>query len=141
VEAEHQLFVLHKSLNLVSLSFAISSPNAALFISTYALMTTSFQNLEPNNEQGAPVTTIDLDAVDVKHVAYFLAQHTETLRPQIVVDCSTLKCLRTLGVSHVISQLLVLHQSGASIWLRNVDPILKRCLRLLRLEPLFLFAD
>jgi anti-anti-sigma regulatory factor len=110
------------------------------FTSTFTFMAISYQPLVPQKQQGASISSIDLDAVDVKHVAYFLAQHTAP-RPHVAVDCSTLKCLRTLGVSHVVSQLLVLHQSGASIWLLNVDPVLKRCLRLLRLEPLFLFAD
>ena len=53
------------------------------------------------------------------------------------VDCQQLACQRTLGVSHVVSQLLRLRQAGAILYLRRVNPALRRCLTLLRLEPLF----
>jgi anti-anti-sigma regulatory factor len=84
--------------------------------------------------------TVDLDAVDSVQLGRALAQQAQQTRPQLLVDCSTLKCLRTLGVSHVVSQLLVLHQSGANVWLRNVDASLLRCLRLLQLDSLFLIS-
>jgi anti-anti-sigma regulatory factor len=57
--------------------------------------------------------------------------------PPLYIDCSNLTCQRTLGVSHVVSQLLILHRAGARIWLRNVNASLRHCLRLLQLEPLF----
>ncbi len=60
--------------------------------------------------------------------------------PPLYIDCGTLTCQRTLGVSHVVSQLLLLHRAGARIWLRNVNAPLRRCLRLLRLEALFHLA-
>lgn len=85
--------------------------------------------------------TINLDTEDAKQLAYALARQPALSRPHIVVDCSTLKCLRTLGVSYVVSQLLVLHRSGASVRLRNVSPTLRHCLHLLRLDPLFSIAD
>jgi anti-anti-sigma regulatory factor len=91
--------------------------------------------------QSTTVFPINLDTEDAKQLARYLARQPKQTRPQFVVDCSKLKCLRTLGVSHVISQLLVLHQSGASIWLRNTDPVLKRCLHVLRLDSLFRITE
>ncbi len=58
-------------------------------------------------------------------------------RPRLLIDCGALKCLRTLGVSYVVSELLVLHNAGADVWLHNVDPVLARCLHLLQLSRLF----
>ncbi len=60
--------------------------------------------------------------------------------PPLYIDCGNLACQRALGVSHVVSQLLLLHRAGARIWLRNVNAPLRRCLRLLRLEALFHLA-
>lgn len=57
--------------------------------------------------------------------------------PPLSIDCGNLTCQRTLGVSHVVSQLLLLRKAGARIWLRNVNAPLRRCLHLLRLEELF----
>jgi anti-anti-sigma regulatory factor len=59
--------------------------------------------------------------------------------PALHIDCSRLKCQRTLGVGYVISQLLMLHRTGAKVWLRNVNAPLRRCLELLRLNSLFQF--
>ena len=60
--------------------------------------------------------------------------------PPLYIDCSNLVCQRTLGVNHVVSQLLLLHRAGARIWLRNVNAPLRHCLHLLRLEALFHLA-
>jgi anti-anti-sigma regulatory factor len=57
--------------------------------------------------------------------------------PPLYIDCANLACQRTLGVSHVVSQLLLLHRAGARIWLRNVNAPLRHCLKLLQLEKLF----
>lgn len=57
------------------------------------------------------------------------------------IDCSRLVCQRTLGVGHVASQLLLLHRTGAQVWLRNVNAPLRRCLQLLRLNSLFQFEE
>ncbi|WP_324677984.1 hypothetical protein [Hymenobacter sp. GOD-10R] len=87
-----------------------------------------------------PVTsifTVDLDAVDTAQLSHALRQHS---RSQFLVDCDNLRCQRTLGISHVVSQLLLLRQSGASVWLRNVNPVLRRCLHLLRLDSFFLIS-
>jgi anti-anti-sigma regulatory factor len=104
-------------------------------------MATSYQPTVTGKAQGTIIFPVNLDRDDANQLARYLARQPRHTRPQFVVDCGTLKCLRTLGVSHVVSQLLVLHRSGASIWLRNVDPVLKRCLHVLRLESLFLITD
>ncbi|TGE08132.1 STAS domain-containing protein [Hymenobacter fodinae] len=83
------------------------------------------------------LTPLDLDRVDAIQVIRTLAQQPGQTRPQFVVDCGSLQCLRAMGVSYVVSQLLLLHQSGSGVWLRNVSPVLKRCLKVLRLNSLF----
>jgi len=93
-----------------------------------------------NLHKPEPVTslfTVDLDAVNVKQLAHALGKHA---RPQLLVDCDNLRCQRTLGISYVVSQLLLLRQSGASVWLRNVNPVLRRCLHLLQLDSVFLIS-
>lgn len=90
-----------------------------------------------NQASVTSLLTVDLDAVDVERLAQALAGKP---RVQLMVDCHTLRCQRTLGVSHVVSQLLQLRRSGASIWLHNVNPTLKRCLQMLHLNDLFLLS-
>ncbi|RTQ46852.1 STAS domain-containing protein [Hymenobacter gummosus] len=86
----------------------------------------------------APATPVDLDLVDAQQLARELRQQPASPhRPQLLIDCSQLQSLHTLGVSHVISQLLTLHRAGADIWLRNASPLLRRCLQLLKLNQLF----
>lgn len=84
------------------------------------------------------LTPVDLDEVEVTSFVHDLAQGSKTPPAQLLIDCAHLRCLRHLGVSYVVSQLLVLHQSGARVFLCNVDPLLHRCLRVLRLEALFM---
>jgi anti-anti-sigma regulatory factor len=103
-------------------------------------MATFYQPTVAGRAQSITLFPINLDTEDAKQLARYLARQPKHTWPQLLVDCSTLKCLRTLGVSHVLSQLLVLHQSGASIRLRNADPVLKRCLNLLRPDSLFLYT-
>ncbi|OON66442.1 hypothetical protein B0919_21640 [Hymenobacter sp. CRA2] len=81
---------------------------------------------------------VDLDTVEANQLARMLLP--QATHPRLLIDCARLKSLRTLGVSHVVSQLLVLHQGGAEIWLANVTPLLGRCLGLLRLGQLFHLA-
>ncbi|MFD1873049.1 hypothetical protein [Hymenobacter bucti] len=81
----------------------------------------------------ASFTLVNLDEVE----ATFVVRDLGLDAPQLLIDCSRLRCLRQLGVSYVVSQLLVLHQGGARVFLVNVDPVLHRCLRLLRLDTLF----
>ncbi|MCR5887886.1 hypothetical protein LRS06_08855 [Hymenobacter sp. J193] len=89
----------------------------------------------------AYLSAIDLDTVDALQVARTLRKNPSVVQPQLVVDCGALQCLRTLGVSHVVSQLLVLRQAGASIWLCNADSTLRRCLDVLKLQSVFLTID
>ncbi|RPD47883.1 hypothetical protein DNI29_10625 [Hymenobacter sediminis] len=85
-------------------------------------------------------STVDLDVVPAAQAARTLARGAWQPRPRLLIDCGHLKCLRSLGVSHVISELLVLHNAGADVWLNNVDPMLARCLSLLQLNRLFHLA-
>jgi anti-anti-sigma regulatory factor len=80
----------------------------------------------------ARIATVNLDSADAVQRMCTLPQC-----PPLYIDCSSLVCQRTLGVSHVVSQLLLLHRAGARIWLRNVNAPLRRCLHLLQLEELF----
>ncbi|MFD1871112.1 hypothetical protein [Hymenobacter bucti] len=80
---------------------------------------------------------VDLDEVEATTLLRDLASRPGLAPPHLLVDCTHLRCLRQLGVSHVVSQLLVLHQGGARVFLSNVDPLLHRCLRLLQLDTLF----
>ncbi|MGI4736960.1 MAG: hypothetical protein ACRYG7_17460 [Janthinobacterium lividum] len=94
----------------------------------------------PAPAASASFTPVDLDKTEASFFVHALAQGPEMPPAQLLIDCGRLRCLRHLGVSYVVSQLLVLHQSGARVWLCNVDPLLHRCLRLLRLDALFLLA-
>jgi len=91
----------------------------------------------PNLTTIASFTPVDLDSVEALDFVRALAQQPQPAAPQLLIDCSRLKCLRNLGVSYVVSQLLVFHQSGARVFLRNVQPVLQRCLHLLLLDSLF----
>ena len=87
----------------------------------------------------APIThvpMVSLDEVNPLQLAQKLPRHLP-----LHIDCGRLVSQRTLGVGHVVSQLLLLHRTGVSIWLRNVNAPLRRCLQLLRLSPLFHFSD
>lgn len=85
----------------------------------------------------ASFTPVDLDKVEALTLLRDLAPRQGLAPPYLLIDCTHLRCLRQLGVSHVVSQLLVLHQGGARVFLGNVDPLLHRCLRLLQLDTLF----
>lgn len=85
----------------------------------------------------AAPATINLDEPNA-----VLRARAQSLRAaSLCIDCSRLVCQRTLGVGHVVSQLLLLHRTGANIWLRNVNAPLRRALQLLQLNSLFLFED
>jgi anti-sigma B factor antagonist len=58
-------------------------------------------------------------------------------RPRLLIDCGSLPCLRTHGVAHLASYLLLLHQTGAKLRLYNVSPSLHYMLYLLRLDTVF----
>jgi hypothetical protein len=80
---------------------------------------------------------VNLAAVDAAHLVRILAQSPV----QLLVDCGALPCQRTLGICFLISQLLVLRQGGASVWLRNASPLLRRCLQKLQLGSCFHLAE
>lgn len=61
--------------------------------------------------------------------------------PQLLIDCEAQPCRRSLGVCHFVSELLLLRQQGGSVWLLNVDPLLRRCLQQLGLTAHFFVAE
>jgi anti-anti-sigma regulatory factor len=89
----------------------------------------------PHSPAG-PLSTVDLDKAEAVHIARQLPRSTP-----LHIDCARLACQRTLGVGYVVSQLLLLRQAGVTVWLRNVNAPLRRCLRLLGLSPLFHLSD
>ncbi|TDN37254.1 hypothetical protein E4631_25150 [Hymenobacter sp. UV11] len=89
----------------------------------------------------SPIATLDLDQTAAVQQMCAQLRHAPLFQPALHIDCGQLRCQRTLGVSHVVSQLLLLHRAGASIWLRNVNVPLRRCLLLLQLGSLFHFVD
>ena len=93
--------------------------------------------LWPSNASITVPATINLDEPNA-----VLRARTQPLGALAVhIDCARLTCQRTLGVGHVVSQLLLLHRTGAHVWLRNVNEPLRRCLRLVCLTPLFQFEE
>jgi anti-anti-sigma regulatory factor len=85
--------------------------------------------------------TLNLDeTAAIEALCVQLYQSPQALA-SLYIDCKQLRCQRTLGVSHVISQLLRLRQAGASIWLHNVNAPLRRCIQLLQLASLFHFVE
>lgn len=88
-------------------------------------------------EPAVPLLVVNLAAVDAALLARILLQP----HPQLLIDCGAQPCRRTLGVCYFVSQLLLLRRRGASVWLRNVDAVLHRCLQQLGLATLFLLAE
>lgn len=78
-----------------------------------------------------------LAAVDAALLARILLQP----QPELLIDCGAQPCRRHLGVCYFLSQLLLLRQRGARVWLCNVDASLHRCLRQLGLEACFFRAE
>jgi len=101
-------------------------------------------NAFPHFLQPSPYTshfaTVDLDDARALQLARMLPRGPEQPPLHFLIDCGRISCQRTLGVNHVISQLLMLRKAGAVIWLRNVNATLERCLRLLQLQGLFNIA-
>ena len=89
----------------------------------------------------SPAASVDLDVPGAVQTACAKALGLPLHRPSLHVDCHHLTCQRTLGVSHVVSQLLLLRRAGTEVWLHRVNAPLRRCLRLLQLTPLFHFAE
>ncbi|HEX8658059.1 MAG TPA: hypothetical protein VF690_11010 [Hymenobacter sp.] len=84
------------------------------------------------------IPQINLDDVWAVHRACAQLQSLPPEDRVLRVDCGQLACQRALGVSHVVSQLLLLRRAGASLRLQHVNPALRHCLELLRLDGLFL---
>ena len=93
----------------------------------------------PSAGPASGLLPVNLAEVDAAHLVRILAQP----HAQLLVDCATLSCQRTLGICFLVSQLLVLHQSGAltSSLPRAVPPVLRRCLHKLELSTFFLLVD
>ena len=56
---------------------------------------------------------------------------------RLLVDCGSLLLPHPLGVCRFVAQLLTLQSRGTRIWLCNVHPRLRSCLRHLKLATLF----
>ncbi|GAB3637944.1 hypothetical protein GCM10027422_35340 [Hymenobacter arcticus] len=80
---------------------------------------------------------VNLAAVD----AALLDRMRRQPQPQLLINCGMQPCRRGLGVCHFLSQLLLLRQRGASVWLCNVDPLLRRCLQQLGLAASFFLTE
>jgi anti-anti-sigma regulatory factor len=90
-----------------------------------------------NASTGALPATLNLDEPN----AVLRARVQPLAALALHIDCARLTCQRTLGVGYVVSQLLLLHRTGARVWLRNVNAPLRRCLHLLGLNGLFQFEE
>ena len=84
-----------------------------------------------------PTVWVDLDVPHAVDLARQLAQDARWPRPLFLVDGHAPACQRTLGVSHLVSQLLVLHRAGVGVQLLHPNEPLRRCLHLLGLSNLF----
>lgn len=84
----------------------------------------------PSRTAASHGATVDLDTLEAVQVARARARCPAHPRPHLLIPCARLPLRRTHGVSPVVSQLLLLHQAGATLTLCGVDPCL-------RLEGLF----
>lgn len=88
-----------------------------------------------------PVTSalipVSLAAIDAALLARMLLQP----HPQLLIDCRAQPCRRNIGLCYFLSQLLMLRQRGASVWLCNVDALLRGHIRQLGLEAAFFLTD
>ena len=80
---------------------------------------------------------VNFDEMKPMELARLLMRYNKLRRPRLLIDCQSLRCLRTRGVGYFASQLLTLHASGAKVLLRNVDAQLLRTLRVLHLDKVF----
>jgi len=96
--------------------------------------------MKPNHAATSLAPTGPQLSVNLDEAATLQAAHLLSRRTPLHVDCAHLACQRTLGVGYVVSQLLLLRRADATIWLRNVNAPLRRCLHLLGLSPLFHFG-
>lgn len=89
------------------------------------------------SDASARIYNVDLNATDPVELARRLHRTNASQRACLLIDCQSLRCLRTRGVSFLASQLLSTRAAGADIVLYNVGPVLYRALRLLNLHQLF----
>lgn len=80
---------------------------------------------------------VNLAAVDAALRARLLLQPP----PGLLIDCGADPCRRNLGVCYFLSQLVLLRRQGASVWLCNADPLLRRCLHALGLGTSFFLVE
>ncbi|WP_188559079.1 hypothetical protein [Hymenobacter glacieicola] len=90
-----------------------------------------------NPDSSSIFYNVDLNTTDPVDLARRLVRTVPGAQPRLLIDCRRLKCLHTLGVSYLASQLLLTRQAGAYILLYNVGPVLERALRLLCLDQVF----
>jgi anti-anti-sigma regulatory factor len=93
--------------------------------------------ISSSNDYTPYLIRINFDDVKPIELARMLMRYNKLRRPRLLIDCQSLRCLRTRGVAYFISQLLTLQAAGAKVLLRNVDPLLHRSLRVLRLDNVF----
>ena len=91
-------------------------------------------SLHPTPTPAAPLE-VALDAASLDLVTWWL-DHGRLL-PPLRINCQELRCRRTLGVAHVVSQLLRLRAAGATVQLTHVDSTMRRAIQELALAPLF----
>ncbi|RZK61984.1 MAG: hypothetical protein EOO59_03735 [Hymenobacter sp.] len=95
----------------------------------------------PYSLRAAPAATAPLGLHLTTLDAGLLARLLLHPPPQLLVDCGAQPSRRSLGVCHFLSLLLLLRRQGGSVWLCNVDPLLRRCLLPLGLGATFLLAE
>ncbi|TGE28257.1 STAS domain-containing protein [Hymenobacter metallicola] len=83
------------------------------------------------------IIRVNFDEIKPMELARMLMRYNKLRRPRLLIDCQSLRCLRTRGVAYFASQLLTLQASGAKVLLRNVDPVLHRTLQVLHLDKVF----
>ncbi|ALI99974.1 STAS domain-containing protein [Rufibacter tibetensis] len=79
----------------------------------------------------------DLDASDQRLTRRWQSPRQANQEYFVWIDCSSLNCVKSLGFSHFVSQLLLLKQAQANITLLNLSNHQQELLRLLRVEHLF----
>ncbi|MBC3541033.1 hypothetical protein ACFSC6_17095 [Rufibacter sediminis] len=80
----------------------------------------------------------DLDAADQRLNRLFVNPSPADQELGLWIDCSSLECIKTFGVCHFISQLLVLKSMGANIRLLRVGKQHNACCvccRCIRFSP------
>ncbi|GAB2969693.1 hypothetical protein GCM10027048_45740 [Hymenobacter coalescens] len=84
----------------------------------------------------ARIVHLNFNVADPVEQARRLARGAAAWREPLclLIDCSQVNCLRTHGVAHFVSQVLLMRRTGVGLLLHNVGAPLGRLLRLLRLD-------